>query len=176
MQENIQMVSALINAHKKACHRGNASSQILKASFQMNGGDLIKSITCALQVFGGRHAPIKQTYSFLYDCLDCVGERERLLYINKYIQHNKIVPGFGSGFIKKQPDPLLEELRLIFEGTFYDEIANTVTFKSDLFGKKLYPNLSFYTASVAIFNDIPIEFCEKYLLERIPEWIKILQS
>ena len=161
--------NALADAHRSACHRDNISTVILKESWRGNGGDLMKSITSAMMSLGGIHAPIKQTYRMI----------EEMIHPSYKTYEYKIIPGFGSGFIKGEPDPILKYLHEELEkvDNRYIKISHYIreTFLSE--GKDLYPNIAFYTAAVAHYLEEDIKFCERFVLEtRIPEWINILKD
>lgn len=169
-----ELIKVLKEAHIKACHRENVSTQILKASFIANGRDLPKAICSAIMSLGGPHAPIKDAYCFISDCMERFDEdniQAQMIRWNPW-------PGFGSSF-EKGFDPLLEEIESVIsarepETTKLWEMINRLALQK---GKILYPNLAFYTAATCMIEGIKVDFCEKLLLEaRIPEWIKILEQ
>src|SRR5690349_20648965 len=108
--ENDPLVKVLKETHIAAAMRPNASTQILQGSWQMNGNDLIKSITAAMMSFGGRHAPIKDAYNIIDGNMH--GTKAHVLWSGK-------IPGFGSAFVKGEFDPLLRPIQ--------KELANTNT-------------------------------------------------
>jgi citrate synthase len=144
---------------------------VLKAAWESNGGDLIKSITAALMTLGGLHAPVKKVYNLLY----------KLQHNNFDVvlcQYN-VVPGFGSDFVRGAPDPMLNDTA----EALYQENRELYDYGTKIHkhlgerGKVLYPNLGFYTAAVAMHEGYNVLFCEKILIEtRINEWIRMLEN
>lgn len=168
------MKELLIEAHRKAALRDSSSTVILKAAFDSNGGDLIKSITAAMMTLGGLHAPIKHVYSMLNKMNSPNGD---------YFCYKKLdpIPGFGSSFVSTK-DPILEDLNdHIFASNKYSRIHEYKRkIESHLFetkNKSIYPNIAFYTAAYALVEEKSILFCESILLEaRMPVWIEILKA
>lgn len=180
--ETIKNMSALLevlrDTHKKAARRENASTQVLVATWESNGHDLIGAITAAMQTFGGRHAPIKKTYNFLESLLK-IPERDISPVISQIISNKLIVWGFGSSFVKGGFDPMLKNIHDELYAhnqkwmIMWDRIRDEILFHK----KNLFPNLAFFTAAVCIEEKIDINFCEAEMLKaRIEEWIQILKE
>jgi citrate synthase len=162
---------ALYATHYEAARRQNASTQVLIAAFQSNGNDVIKSITAALQCFGGKHAPVKE----IYKMITSLQSDETRTVLSKY----KSIPGFGSSFTKER-DTLLDlvDAELIKQTKIYERIA--IACKDYLIRYKgiiLHPNLGFYTAAVMHYEQVPIDFCECIMIRaRIECWTQILEG
>jgi citrate synthase len=172
-----KLKNLLIEAHKEASHRENASTQVLKAAFISNGGNLIGSITAAMNMLGGLHAPIKQTVQWIERIP--IGGLGIAVKSSPQRSTQGRVPGWGSGFIKGEFDPMLMKLHdeLIKHHEVYAKIEESVTCYFASQGKLIFPNLAFYTAVTSIVEKIHIDLCESLILEaRIPEWIKILKQ
>ncbi len=162
--------------YRAAMDRPCASSQILKGVYESNGGNLVAAITAAMQTFGGKHAPIKDTYEWL------LFVKTKLNGLDMAIKmvYDRIVPGFGSSFVRGKFDPLLEpidnnlfDLRIQWRDT-WKRMSNAFF---ETRRHNLYPNLAFYTAAVAIETNTPIEFCEEIMLRaRLEAWINLLKN
>jgi citrate synthase len=162
------MRDLLIEAHKKSALRESSSTAILKASFDSNGGDLIKSITAAMMTLGGLHAPIKHVYSMLHK-IQTTG------IIPEYIHF----PGFGSSFVKGELDPILYDLDDELRSSHKEVHAwmQKITIRLQRRNKIIYPNIAFFTAASALIEGEGIIFCESVVLEaRVPVWIQILKD
>lgn len=171
----------LMQTHRKAARRDNASTQVLIGTWQSNGNNLIGAITAALQTFGGRHAPIKNTMKMLewiYDLPPDGISKEVgfwILDMNNICPNGKL-PGFGSSFAKGVRDDMLYDLWQFFDDR-WTVIESRIRQELASAGKNLWPNLAFYTAAAAIELGININFCEHLMIEaRIEEWIKILKE
>jgi citrate synthase len=178
------MIELLKKAHKEAARRNNASTQVVLGSFQTNGNDLVKSIVAGLMTFGGTHAPIKDCYNWIarvveYDVETKEGARMFSIMMNDILEYHEMnewkLPGFGSAFVKGQPDPLLSDL-CDATGPYY-HIWSYVHDYFAIKGKDLWPNLAFYTALIAVDQKININFCEAEMIKaRIEAWIELLQK
>lgn len=169
-------IQLLIDAHKQACHRDNASTVVLKTAYMANGNNIIPAIVAALSTLGGSHAPIKLAYIMVDKLL---GKQQE--FIDHYVAERDIVYGFGSSFVKGEYDLMLMDLYEYFDVThdylFYVHLMKKMRRALKLKGKNLYPNLAFYTAAIAHKNKINIKFCETLMIEaRIAEWHNILHG
>lgn len=169
----------LFQTHKEAAARPNASTEILTSIYEVTNGNYLKSITAAIQTFGEKHAPIKETYKLIRDLLLlCKNKEDRESYLCKNYGLNVIIPGFGSHFVKNQPDPILENIAdwlYEYDATTYN-IANEI--RVYLYGRQnidIYPNLAFYTADLMLKAGMNINLCESFMLEaRLSAWNEIL--
>lgn len=171
-----EILDFLYKTHRLAARRENASTQVLIATWESNGHDLIGAITAAMQTFGGRHAPIKKTYNFLESVKDLKDDFYPV--VSCCIQAGRI-PGFGSSFAKNKFDDLLSiiESKLYLKNIKWKDLWVKIRNELLLRNKNLYPNLAFYTAAACIEEGININFCEAEMLKaRIEEWIKILKE
>lgn len=168
----------LIKAHQQACHRENASTQVLKAAYGSNGRDVVRSIQAALGMIGGLHAPVIETHKMIHDLIE-VNIKKRYPNLCSRKIGNKI-PGFGSSFVKGKPDPMLDSLHWFLkeQSQAYTFIVNAI---QEIIKEQkkniLFPNLAFYTAWVGY--ELNYESAETELLiveARVPEWVKILKS
>lgn len=177
-----ELRTLLFKAHQEAARRDNASTQILLASYQSNGNNLIGAITAAMNMLGGLHAPIKQTYWWIKDLLQDNSDVEYMTADRKYIPEFKSVkgrvPGFGSSFTYYE-DPILIEVYHYFSIHHENYILMMTDMRQSLkhHGNELHPNIAFYTAAVALIEGIPINLCESLVLEaRLPVWIELLNE
>lgn len=156
----VKLYDILVNTHIEATKRRNASTQVFNATLEMNGEDLIKSITAALMCFGGIHAPIKQTY----DMLMSINSSNYSINLIKNHKINGKIPGFGSAFVKGEPDPMLDDISkacLEFEklNTRVDfSIDSTIsllkTYLLHTKKKNFFPNLAFWHAVTCILLNL----------------------
>lgn len=165
-----KLEKVLYTTHYEAARRQNASTQVLIAAYQSNGGNLLKSISAAMQCFGGKHAPIKECYSLI--------ERMQSGESKSILSSYELIPGFGSSFAKNRKDDLLNMINgeLKKHSSVYGRIAHAcqdylIRYK----GVQLFPNLGFYTAAICHYEQININFCEAIMIQaRIECWINLL--
>ena len=175
--------SILVNAHKTAAWRDNVSTSTLRTAYRVNGHDYIKSITAAMMMLGGMHAPVKQAYLLIHKIIRLLrsGSDEDTInvHIESLLTGYDIIPGFGSHFFKGEADPILNEISEAIKDTchpLYFHVGDIIYKHLLNRGKLLYPNLAFYTAAVALVENRSMTLCEQYLIEaRIVEWRKILE-
>lgn len=172
-----ELTEILYATHFQAAQRDNASTQILKAVYEVTNGNYLQAVTAAIQTFGGKHAPIKDAIRLLEDIRFPNCHEDRLLYLKVNWKYGKI-PGFGSSFVKKNYDKKLDSLAdLIFHlDPFFEVAKNEIKDYLLLYREKdIYPNLAFYTAAACIILKININLCETLMLEsRIRAWSDIL--
>lgn len=169
----------LYEAHRQACLRDNASTQVLIAAYEMNGHQLIPAITAAIATIGGKHAPIKKTLDITINSYMDGPEWGQDLFDVIYGLNDEIIYGFGSSFFKGIEDPILEDIKKYLERNHagYWNIIWEIRGRLKKVNKNLYPNLAFYTACVAHIEKVPYDFCESLVIEpRIPQWIEILKE
>lgn len=167
----------LFQAHQQACHRENASTQILKAAYGSNGKDVIRSIQAALGMIGGLHAPTIYTHQMIKH----VQIRESVCWND--LVHYRLgykIPGFGSSFYKDCADPILHDMHYFLSSTSKDYVNILSQIQGIISQVKkniLFPNLAFFTAWTAIELDYDAAETELLIVEaRVPEWVKILKA
>jgi citrate synthase len=162
-----RLIDELMNVHAELAGRENFSS-LLVGQCASSEKDYISSIAAALLTLGGRHGPTEQTVNFL----TAVGSFDPRIYY----QHKLMIPGWGSAFIKGEPDPHFDTLDgyLFEDNTHIWKKIKEVTTKIHNTGKILYPNAACYTAAVAITEGIPAEVSPYLLIKgRLDTWTSI---
>lgn len=159
------LLDTVLKAHHESALRGNPShcALVLAAT---GSGDYFKALAAALMTLGGTHAPLAQTYDLL------ASDRSALL-AQDMLFNGRRVPGWGSGFVKNEIDPIwLDCDRLIRDG--YPAIAETIVSITDVLhrsGKRVYPNPSCYTAATALALGVPREAIGEILVRgRLNAW------
>lgn len=173
----MRILQLLREAHERACERENASTQSLFFTYE-NSRSVRQAVTAAIQSFGHYHAPIEETYVLLTVCLNSTRE-ERQNFIDRVIEYRGKVPGFGSSFFSGEPDPNLEELdnHLFYVCRHFCVLKYDLMDLEPMKSKKLFPNLAFYTAAVAIHQGVSLKLAESFLLEfRVPKWMEMLRD
>ena len=156
-----------MEVHAKLASRENFSSLLVGQCASVEK-DYISAIAAGLLTLGGRHGPTVQTVNFLTSVDSFCPEI--------YYQHNLMIPGWGSSFIKGEPDPHFDTLDgYLFEDNPYIwQKIREVTDKMHDTGKILYPNAACYTAAVAITEGIPAEVSPYLLIKgRLETWTNI---
>lgn len=143
-QDRLALYYALIQAHSKAAVRSNPSHIALRLAAQ-GSGDYMKSLTAALSTLGGAHAPLAQTYKLL-------AHTQPWLWAKDMIESKHRVPGWGSGFVKGEPDPDWAEVEsMVF--AINPDLETKIHAVTDLLhikGKHVYPNPSCWTSAAGI--------------------------
>lgn len=173
----MKILQLLKEAHERACERENASTQSLLFTYE-NSLSVRQAATAAIQSFGHFHAPIEDAYTLLIVCLNSTREG-RQEFIEKTLEYRGKIPGFGSSFFSGEPDPNLNELddQLFYDCYHFIVLKNELMNLEPMKSKKLFPNLAFYTAAVAIHQGVSIKLAESFLLEfRVPKWMQILRD
>lgn len=167
------LLDHLFEAHRKATFRQNASSEVIKAAYMMNGHDFIKAVASGLGTVGGLHAPIEE----VYELLD--GFAPNLIRYEYYVLHGKKMPGWGNSFITGKPDPIVESVMLYID-TGWPEIGKRIEYLTDILhgqGKHIYPNMACATAATAIILGMPKELSPVLLLHgRSLAWAEIIHD
>ena len=130
----------LEKVHQTIARRHNASTVAIITGAKL-GKDFFASMSSALLTLGNIHAPLTQTnkilsmsypFNYIYDCLN---------------QGYKI-PGWGSSFVKGEPDPVFDDLRFLLKGE-QPRLMEVVDEITDRLGHSLrvpvHPNASCYT-------------------------------
>ena len=142
MIEHHPLIDELLRVHAEIAVRDNASYVTVKQSASL-GKDYFNAIASGLLTLGGLHAPLSQTCCFLRldDCKP---------YMESVLATRARVPGWGSSFVKGEPDPVFEQLdKELVSYPIYARIEYVTGF---LQGRKLniFPNASAYTSAVVI--------------------------
>jgi citrate synthase len=180
-EQHNELIQVLWDTHKEAAMRDNSSKMILEIAWDSNGNNLRESIIAALCSFGGRHAPIKMTYSFLQAYIKLTPESRNgfiaNLIRNKDVSHGNI-PGLGSSFVKGQHDPMLNGIKnaIDYIDPVFSEIAADMMQR--VYGAKgvsVFPNLAFYTAAAMLLANVPPSMCEYIAIgARTEAWMEHL--
>jgi hypothetical protein len=171
--ERINM--AFVDMHRNGARRACASTFVLSQTFKVNGLDARLSIIAAISSMGGEHAPLIQAYFVLKETLDNPKKIQEI--VSRYDKRRKI-PGFGSGFIKGEPDPIHAEIDALIKElspkTHYwmTELHHAV---QDSISPKLFMNTAIYSAAVAILlNFSPYVLPGLVIESRLMVWNQIM--
>lgn len=174
-----KLFSAVYDAHKSGARRECASTQILKGTFQSNGGNGLAAAIAASQTLGGLHAPIVQTMQQVLRWKDLPCETIRYHILDKIKLKRGLIYGFGSSFVKRAPDPSLQECDKALMG----ESLSLFEFKEKLqdilldMSIPIYPNLAFYSACLFHLTNRPYGMVYLDVVQmRLPVWSKILSE
>jgi hypothetical protein len=169
-----ELFLALKEAHEAGARRGCLSTAILTESFRGNGADGWKSIQAAMNSIGGPHAPVLKTLFFIHRATQNITDINNIIF--RAFENRHKVPGFGCSFIKGEPDPMLDKVKIIIENHYpkmnyiLKEIESCV-----IKHKPVYPNLALYTAAYAIISRWPIPLIDTLFLKlRLDTWEMIL--
>ena len=141
-------------AHFNACQRDNLSSQVIRAVSHA-GAEPIRAITAGMLTLETLHAPVAKArelytggdFSRTLASADCGGP--------------ETVWGFGSSFIKGEPDPMLagcyNAISELYDSDYCDdpELIYSLPKSVKVWSNKtageivIYPNLAHYTAVLA---------------------------
>jgi citrate synthase len=164
------LLRKLLISHHEATFRGNASSEVIKAAYAMNGGDFFKALAAGLCTLGGVHAPIEQTYDVLNSNLV---SNSMTLGIYPDVK----IPGWGNSFVKGKPDPIVENV-MLYVDVGWPELGKRIELITAALherGKKVFPNMSCATAATGIILGLPKELTPVLLLHgRALAWAEIL--
>lgn len=168
----LALKAILTDAHAKCCERQNVSSATLIHA--LHGSQFVpQAIAAAILTFGDRHAPVHKIIQLL-----AAEKFEEIVKTN--IEAGAMIPGWGSEFVKGEPDPIFTELDRYLEAnatkthSVIHEITRIIREAKDV---DLYPNAGAYTAAVGLelgYSPGDIHFL---LLEcRLPAWRKHTQQ
>lgn len=157
--DQVQLFNALVEAHRLSAFRDNISTSVIQAAM-VGSGNYIQAVAAGILTLGNLHGPVVQTYDLLSST-------------DPKIDTNKLVPGWGGSYQKNGIDPLWKPV--------HDLLPENMRLKLDLItsilhaaGKKIWPNPSAYTASVAICCGIPREISPHLLIVgRLDAWAEI---
>jgi citrate synthase len=134
--------------------------------------DYISSIASGMLTYGGVHGPVSQVVKFLSGSFYTDEARLR-------IKEKRLVPGWGSAFVKGEPDPELSKIdRILYTENreVWDRIRKVTGILHES-GKKIFPNAACYTASVCLALKFPVEAALYWLIRgRIGAWTEIYIS
>tara|TARA_R100000664_G_scaffold9791_2_gene16316 strand:- start:228 stop:758 length:531 start_codon:yes stop_codon:yes gene_type:complete len=149
--------------------RNNASAASVAALAEV-GKDYFTSIAGGLLTLGEIHAPLMQTHKFISRCSELNYENE----IKTHLLNHYKIPGWGSSFVKGEPDSVFFAVDCILEGSATKETEKRVTKFLHNEGLMLYPNASYYTVACCIESGVPIEEAAFHLVNaRLPAWTEL---
>lgn len=162
--------------HMNGARRGCASTQHLVESFKVNGCNSLQSMVSAMMTFGGLHAPLTRTAAQVNDIM-AMSVDKIPAYVNKMQGR---IPGFGSGFVKDEPDPIHQEIdAFILEHCakhHYHLVEYTEAVQKKT-KKKLFPNTALYSGFFAnIMNLHPVLVPGLAIEARMIAWNQILRQ
>lgn len=164
-----RLLDELMHVHSRLASRENFSSLLVGQCASVEK-DYISSLAATLLTLGGVHGPTEQVVNFLED--DNKGND----WVTSQIERSLLVPGWGSDFYKREPDPtfvLLSSYLCEDNPRVWAKIERTTSHFHAL-GKKLFPNAACYTAAVAITEGIPAEVSPYLLIKgRLEAWTAI---
>lgn len=165
--------------HQEGAQRACASSFVLNATFKVNGFHAQQSIVAAISSMGGEHAPLVRCQLMLADILRESKPDFIEAYVSSYNKTNKI-PGFGSGFVKGEPDPIHKEIDHLIakidpkKHYYMVELHHAV---QDQIDRNLFPNTALYSAMTSIIlNWSPYVLPGFAIQARMPVWNHILSK
>lgn len=161
--------------HQHGAARSCASTYILNSTFRVNGLDARLSIIAAISSMGGTHAPIVRTQLLLEEVL--ASPKSIPSIVSRFNKKNRI-PGFGSGFVKGEPDPIHEPIdaliRELSPKTHYYmmELLNEVQSSIDA---RLFFNTAMYSAAYGkLMNVSPYVLPGIVIEARLPIWNRVM--
>ena len=166
-QEN-HLLNALFFAHNRAAFRPNISTQTVQATMY-GSGDYGKAIAGAILTLGGVHAPLAAT-------LELLNQDDPYHAAGRILEAGKKVPGWGSSFVKGEPDQEWAEIHGLIESMSQPmtEALSRITLRLYEHGKVIYPNPSAYTAAVAIILHMPQSIVPWLLIAgRLAAWSEL---
>ena len=163
------LLSKCLEAHYEAAFRENLSSSVIVAAYQGNGSDFLKAVASGLGTLGGAHGPVTQAYEVLKD------EHHEIV---SHAMGRKIA-GWGSAFVKGEPDPIVERAMLYVDvgwpdiGKRIEVITDTLHYHN----KIIFPNMACLTAATAIILGMPKELSPVLLLHgRTMAWAQLIHD
>ena len=162
------LVDELMLVHDRLARRENLSSVVI-SQYATAEKDYISSIAAGMLAIGGVHGPVSQVVRFLSG--SSYAEEARLR-----IKGKRLVPGWGSGFVKGRPDPELSRIDRVLCVRNRDIWARIREITDILHesGKKVFPNAACYTGSVCLALGFPAEAALYWLIRgRIGAWTEI---
>lgn len=171
--QELALLQAVLAAHHHSAMRPNASSVCL-ANAAAGTGRFDNALAAAILSTGGLHAPLIQTCRALE--LEAGELEEQIEYA---VQNGERIPGWGSSFHKRNPDPKWQAVDACLRQSFKPmahklEVATQTLHR---LGKRLYPNPSAYTAAAALILGIPPETALwLFVTGRLGAWAQVFLS
>ena len=141
---------ALIELHTRLAARQNASTATVEGAAQLRL-PLPQAISLALGTMGGAHAPIRATYNH-----QKMRNERFAAATEQMLLDGQTIPGYGSAFVKDQPDPLIGDfiMEYLSEG-WQADIAERTVLVQIATGCNIYPNAALVSAvsALAILED-----------------------
>jgi len=163
MIDNHPLIDELLRVHAEIAVRDNASYVTVKQSAYL-GKDYFTAIASGLLTLGGLHAPLSQTWRFLRldDCKP---------YMESVLGCDARIPGWGSSFVKGEPDPVFEQLdKELISYPIHTRIEYVTRFLYSR-GLNIFPNASTYTSAVVIALGMSDSIASYLLLKgRLDAW------
>ena len=165
-----RLMEEMYSFHNEIALRENASAASV-ASLAAVGKDYFTSIAGGLLTLGEIHAPLSQTYKFLSRCSELNYENE----IKTHLLNHYKIPGWGSSFVKGEPDSVFFAVDCMLEGSVTQDTQKRVTeYLHKEENLMLYPNASYYTIACCIETNTPIEKAAFHLVNaRLPAWTEL---
>ena len=163
-----KLLQACLDAHAQSALRQSISSVAVVNSAE-GSKDLGKAIMCALASIGGTHAPLMETWQFLF----YLNDHHLFVRMEALQLSGDRIPGWGNSFEKDRPDSFWVGVETILADSFLDVYGKLgyVTDALHKAGKQIYPNPSAYTAAVAIALKMPPEILEwLFIAGRLNVW------
>tara|TARA_R110001592_G_scaffold158191_2_gene389288 strand:+ start:12164 stop:12688 length:525 start_codon:yes stop_codon:yes gene_type:complete len=151
--------------HQIIAKRFNASTTTIIQS-AMLGKDFFSSVPAALLTLGNIHAPLSQTNKLL-SSPNPITEAYSLL------SKGYKVPGWGSSFVKGEPDPVFDRIKSLLKEKYPDKIEIVDEISKML---NLFPNASCYTVlshwhiKKDLVDTRSIRAAEFLITSRMPVW------
>lgn len=175
----VQKIQIAFNEmHREGALRECASTTILLNTFQVNGLDARLSIIGAISSMGGTHAPLVRTHLLLQEALKIDPSKLKIFIQNFNKKHR--IPGFGSSFVKGEPDPIhsnIDALIKEYSPKIHFYMVEMLNLVHEFISPKLYFNTAMYSAAVGeILNISPYVLPGKAIEARIPVWNMVMQE
>lgn len=166
-EHEAKLLALTFAAHAQCARRTNLSTAFILTGVR-TGHSLQATIAIALQSLGGTHGPILQSYELIHG-----NWKQRL---NNLLAKKEKVPGWGSSFVKGEPDPIFNDLRAFLMEQFPDELdrIDRITAALKQHGLNVEPNASAYTAAVAATLKMPKEIAVwLFIAGRLDVWSEL---
>jgi citrate synthase len=173
MSSTVQRFNELFTKmHQDGALRPCASTVTVGQAFKVNGGNSAQAIVAGIMTFGGAHAPLVECGRMFNHVMTLKPDQVRA-FMKEVLTQGK-VPGFGSGFIKDEPDKIHSEIDAFIKEVaakqhyFMVEMTHHV---QELTRKGLYPNTALYSAIYAnCLNINPVLLPGMAIEARVPVW------
>lgn len=149
--------------HAELARRDNISS-VTVANMAKLGKSLPEAIAAGLLTLGTTHAPIEQATRLLVTY-------NRHAMVNTLLVQGRKIPGFGSGFVKGRPDPIVDQVLDRLDEDLLLHVKSLENYVREQTGKDLYANAALATAAVARSLNMEPTQAPRLLIEgRIDAW------